>query len=433
MENPQTDRRHFLKTAGAAFTTSIFTGNIKGANDKLSGGFIGVGTMGSENLDVASRQPGVAVAAVCDVYQPSLERAVARAKRNGHDPKEVRDFREILADKSVDFVCISTPDHWHPYMAVEACKAGKDVYVEKPVCLAVNEGQAMIQAARKYNRVVQAGTWQRSGEHFQKACEIVRSGQLGQVTFCRSWMFQNSPKEGIGNPPDAALPADLDWELWLGPAPARPFNPNRFGVYPKQYSHFRWFWDYAGGQLTDSGVHMIDILQMALDEEMPKAISALGGKYWYTDNRETPDTMMVTWEYEGRLGTWEHRNNNSGSNEDRQMSVSFHGNKATLIVDRSRYRLLPERGSDLEPFEMKRVANPHPLHWVNFLDSVRTRNKPNSDIETCVRSSLTTAFGNAAYLSKLRLDWNEADMTIKQPEARKYLIREYRDPWKLEV
>jgi len=427
------NRREFLKTAGAAFTTSIFTGNIRGANDRLAGGFIGVGVMGSENLGVASRQPGVAIAAVCDVYQPNLERAMAIARRNGHQPKEVKDFREIIADKSIDFVCISTPDHWHPYMTVEACKAGKDVYVEKPVCQSINEGQAMIEAARKYNRVVQAGTWQRSGEHFQKACEIVRSGKLGQVTFGRTWIYSNEPKEGIGNPPDSKPPSDLDYELWLGPAPERPFNPNRFGVYPHAYSYFRWFWDYAGGQLTDSGVHMIDIFQMAFDEAMPKAITALGGKFWFTDDRETPDTLQVTYEYQGYLGSWEHRCNNTDGQTSRLMGVTFHGTNGTLYVDRNLFRLTPEKGSDLEPTEMKRVADPHPLHWVNFLECVRTRQRPNSDIEKCVRSSLTCVLGNASYRSKLRLDWDDNKMTVAQAAANQFLYRQYRKPWKLEV
>jgi predicted dehydrogenase len=433
MQNSQTGRRDFLKTAGAAFTTSIFTGKLKGANDRITGAFIGVGTMGRENLRVASQQPGVEIAAVCDVYQPNLERGGAVARRYEHKPKELKDFREIIADPSIDFVCISTPDHWHPYMTVEACKAGKDVYVEKPVCLSIEEGQKMVQAARKYDRVVQGGTWQRSGEHFQKACEIVRSGQLGQVTFCRASMYQNSPKNGIGNPPDATPPSDLDWELWLGPAPERLFNPNRFGVYQRNYSYFRWFWDYAGGQLTDSGIHMIDILQMAFDDQMPKAITALGGKYWYTDNRETPDTLLVTYEYQGFLGTWEHRNNNTEESRSRGMELSFHGNRGTLYVNRSRYRVQPEKKSDLEQSEMKRVTDPHPLHWVNFLECVRTRQKPNSEIENCFRSSAASVLGNVAYLSKMRLDWDEGRMTTVQREPRRYLRRKYRRPWKLEV
>ena len=195
-------RRDFLKAAGAAFTTSIFTGNVRGANDRLVGAVIGTGVMGRENLDVAASQPGVEIAAICDVFQPNLDLGAAVLAKKSKNAKKVRDFREILADRSIDFVNISTPDHWHAYMTIEACKAGKDVYVEKPICVAVDEGFKMVEAARKYNRVVQAGTWQRSGQHFQKACQIVNSGQLGKVAFARAWIYSNQPKQGIGNPPD---------------------------------------------------------------------------------------------------------------------------------------------------------------------------------------------------------------------------------------
>jgi predicted dehydrogenase len=389
--------------------------------------------MGMENLKAAMSQPGVEVAAVCDVYQPNLEKAAAVARRGNQQPRQVRDFREILADKSVDAVCISAPDHWHPYMTVEACKAGKDVYVEKPAGVAVEEGQKMVAAARKYNRVVQAGTWQRSGAHFQKACEIVRGGQLGRITFCRAWIYGSQRQQGIGRPPDAAPPAGLDWELWLGPAPARAFNPNRFGVYPDTYSYFRYFWDYAGGHLTDSGVHMLDILQMAFDEAMPRAITSLGGKYWLEDDAEVPDTQLVTYEYPGFLASWEHRQNNTEGQTSRLMGLTFHGTRGTLYVDRRGFRVTPEQGSDLEPAEMARAADPHPLHWANFLECVRTRRRPTSDIETCYRSSATCILGNLALQARMRLDWDDARQTTVQPEARPLLRRDYRAPWKLEV
>jgi predicted dehydrogenase len=419
-------RRSFL---GAA----LFAANAKGANDRISLGFVGAGVMGTENLRAAMRQSGVAVAAVCDVYQPHLERAGALARREGHQPKEVRDFRAILSDRSIDAICISTPDHWHPYITVEACKAGKDVYVEKPACIAINEGLAMVAAARKYNRVVQGGTWQRSGAHFQQACELVRNGTLGKIAFCRTWIYNNTPHQGIGNPPDSPPPAGLDWDLWLGPAPARAFNPNRFGVYPKAYSYFRYFWDYAGGHLTDSGIHMLDIVHMAFGDAMPQSVVALGGKYWQTDDTETPDTLQVTYEYPGYIASWEHRSNNTEGLTSRLMGITFHGNRGTLYVDRSLYRLTPEKGSDLEPAEMKRVTDPHPLHWANFLECVRTRRRPNSDIENCFRSSAACILGNLSMRAKMRLDWDEQNQTTRQPEARPYLEPRYRSPWELKV
>jgi hypothetical protein len=179
-------------------------------------------------------QPNLQVVALCDVYQPNLDEAMAKAGARGQNPRAVRDFREILADKSIDVVNISTPDHWHAYMTVEACKAGKDVYVEKSICVVVEEGRKMVEAARKYNRVVQAGTMQRSTVHFQEACDMVRRGELGKVTFVRTWNYGHSPAEGIGNPPDSDPPPGLDWNMWLGPAPMRPFNRKRFRRGPRR-------------------------------------------------------------------------------------------------------------------------------------------------------------------------------------------------------
>lgn len=401
------------------------------ANDKISVGFIGTGVMGAENMKAAMAIPAVQVTAVCDVYQPNLEQAAAQARRGGHQPKEFRDFREMLKDRSIDAVCISTPDHWHPYMAVEACKTGKDVYVEKPVCVAVNEGTVMVQAARKYNRIVQAGTWQRSAAHFQRAREIVQSGALGKVSFCRTWIYQNMAKEGIGAPVDSKPPAGLDWDLWLGPAAERPFNSNRFGVYPNKYSYFRYFWDYAGGHLTDSGVHMIDALQMIFDEAMPAGVTAMGGRYWVDDNSETPDTMQVAFQYPSFLGSWEHRCGNLGNFKSRQMGLQIHGDQATLYVDRAGLELTPEKGAAVAPESMTRQTPPHPAQWANFIECVHSRKRPNSEIETCFRSSASCILGNLAYRYETRLDWDDARKTIKQSHLRQHLDRPYRAPWKL--
>ncbi|MCI0365970.1 MAG: Gfo/Idh/MocA family oxidoreductase [Phycisphaerales bacterium] len=433
-------RRDFLKAAGAVFTTQIFTGNVKGANDRLSVAFIGMGRMGMSNMNVAMRQPGVEIAAVCDVYQPHLERAVAASARGPNKEPESRpparsvgDFRQILADKSIDAVCIATPDHWHAYMSVEACKAGKDVYVEKPICVSIDEGRKMVQAARKYNRVVQVGTQQRSGAHFQKAVEIVRSGGIGKVTFCRTWNYGNTQEEGIGNPPDMKPPAGLDWDMWLGPAPEREFNANRFGVDPKAFSHFRWFWDYAGGMMTDWGIHLLDIVQMAFDEACPTAITALGGKYYIKDNRDTPDTLQVTYEYPGFITTYENRLHNSQSMFNQGYGITFHGTKGTLFVDRSLYRLIPEKDSGLEPVEEKSSNNHNMAHWENFIACIKSREKPASDIEIGHKSTATAILGNVSLRSRLRVDWDPRAETTPQAPARKYLHREYRKPWKLEI
>jgi predicted dehydrogenase len=440
------DRRDFLKATGAALTTSIFTGNVRGANDRIRVAFIGMGRMGTESMENALQLANVEVPVLCDVYQPNLEKAVAISGR-GRDgtpdarsrAKGITDFRDVLRDKSIDAVNVSTPDHWHAYMTVEACKNGKDVYVEKPICVAIDEGRKMVQAARKYDRVVQVGTWQRSGTHFQKAVEIVTSGQLGKVTFVRTWNYGHQPKEGIGNPPDAQPPAGLDWNMWLGPAPERPFNKNRFGVDPKAYSHFRWFWDYAGGMMTDWGVHWLDIVQMAFKEEVPAEITALGGRLWLQDNSETPDTLEVTYRYpSGFVATYERRSNNSQSMFGKGGGILFCGNKGTLFVDRGGYKVVPEMigrppVAAMPEAEEKSSDSSNTNHWANFLDCVRTRQKPISDIETCQRSTTTCLLGNVAYRSRLRLDWDAQKWTTQQQEARKFLTREYRKPWKLVV
>ncbi len=425
-------RRHFVRTAGATLATSLFSGKIKGANDKVNLAFIGTGAMGTGNIAAAMKQEGVEIVAVCDVYQPNLKRGVDASSY--FEAKPVKDFREILADKSIDAVCISTPDHWHAYMTVEACKAGKDVYVEKPACTTVDEARIMVQAARKYKRVVQMGTMQRSGVHFQQATGLVRKGQLGKVTYCRGWNYMPLQPEGYGNPPDSAPPPTLDWDLWLGPAPLRPFNANRFGVAPRRFSTFRYFWDYAGGIMTDWGVHMLDIVQMGTGDVAPKSVTALGGRYFVQDNTETPDTLQVTYEYAGGfLAAYEYRACNAHPLFDRSYGTAFYGAQGTVFVDRSLYQVLPEKDSALEARTVKASNDSHAAHWANFIACVKSRQKPICDIEIGARSTVMCLLANVALRSGRKLDWDEAHWTTVQPEARALLTRAYRAPWKLEL
>jgi predicted dehydrogenase len=437
--SPARNRRDFLKSAGvAALTTNLFTGRVRGANERVSIAFIGVGTMGSGNLGYALTVPGFQPVAVCDVWQPYIERAQAQAKKQDVEVKGVRDFREIIADKSIDAVCISTPDHWHAYMSVEACKAGKDVYVEKPACVYVEEGRKMVEAARKYNRVVQAGTMQRSGGYFKKAAEIVKSGNLGEVTFCHAWQAGLTRQEGEGNPPDSDPPAGLDWDLWLGPAPKVPFNENRWGVSPKRWSTFRYFWDYAGGAMTDWGVHLIDPLHQCFDEAMPVAVSAMGSKFYVKDNLETPDTMLATFHYPKFIASYESRTCNPMPLLDHQgAGTAVHGTEGTLIVTRGGCWVTKNRNnSTATPVTLEKdreMAQMNVPHWRNFLECIKSREKPTSDIETCVRSTTVCLLANLSMRFKTRLDWNEKDWTVLQKDAREHLKSRYRKPWKLEV
>jgi predicted dehydrogenase len=321
---------------------------------------------------------------------------------------------------------------------VEACKAGKDVYVEKPACTHIEEGPKMVQAARKYNRVVQAGTMQRSGGYFKKAAEIVKSGVLGDITFCHTWQSSSTEKVGYGNLPDGNPPEGLDWDMWLGPAPKVPFNLNRWGVGPDRWSTFRYFWDYAGGAMTDWGVHLIDPLHQCLDEAMPASVSAQGSKFYVTDNLETPDTMLATFQYPKYLASYESRTCNPLPmfGNDRE-ATSIHGTEATLIVSRRQCVVIPA-GKDSKAqavtFERDReMGSMNVPHWRNFLDCIKSRQKPTSDIETCVRSTAVCQLANVSLRSKVRVDWDEKNWTVLQKEAQPYLKANYRKPWKLEV
>ncbi len=363
---------------------------------------------------------------------------MAAAAKGGFQPKAVKDFRDVIADRSIDAVCISTPDHWHAYMTVEACKAGKDVYVEKPACTYIEEGQKMVQAARKYNRVVQGGTMQRSGGYFKKAAELVASGIIGDVTFCHAFQSGLTKKTGWGNPADSAPPNDLDWEMWLGPAPKVPFNANRWGVKTTTFPTFRYFWDYGGGAMTDWGVHLIDPIHQCMGEGMPTAVTAMGEKFYVTDDTQTPDTMLATFLYPKFLSSYESRTcNPMPMFGDQGAATTIHGTDATIMVNRSGCWLIPagpRSGVTAQSWANdKAMREMNVPHWQNWLDCIRSRQKPISEIETCVRSSAVCQLANVSMRSKIRVDWDEANWTVKQDAAKPYIKAKYRAPWKLEV
>jgi predicted dehydrogenase len=430
------DRRDLLRGAVATLTTALFTGRVKGANDRISVAYIGVGAMGSSNLGYAEKLSDVEPVAVCDVYQPALEKAVAAAGKAGKTVKAVKDFREILEDKSIDAVCISTPDHWHAYMTVEACKRGKDVFVEKPASVYVDEGRQMVQAARKYNRVVQAGTMQRSGGYFKKAAEIAQSGLVGEVTFCHTWQSGSVSKERWGKPADEPVPEGLDWDMWLGPAPHVPFNRNRWGVGVARFPTFRYFWDYAGGAMTDWGVHLIDPVHQCYGEPMPVSVSAMGGKLFVDDNAETPDSMMATFRYPKFLLTYESRTANPMPMFGHGAATSIHGTEGTLVVNRGGCYVIPNEKSTIAALNLEEdptLSEMNVAHWKNFIECIRTRARPVSDIETCVRSSTPCILANLSMRHRTWLDWDEANWTVKQDHIKPFLRTKYREPWRLKV
>ncbi|HEV8132975.1 MAG TPA: Gfo/Idh/MocA family oxidoreductase [Acidobacteriota bacterium] len=440
------DRREFVKIGAAGLATAASLRHATGANDKIAVGVIGYGRQGVTNTRDFFKQPEVVIAAVCDVYEPHLNKAASDAKDKGHNPESYKDFRRVLDRKEIDAVIISSPDHWHALQAVMACDSGKDVYVEKPIATTIAEGRKMVDAARKNKRVVQVGTQQRSAEHFQKAAELVRSGAIGQVSEVRTWNLGNQFPDGMGYAADSDPPPDLDWDMWLGPAPKVPFNKNKFGVRPDGFSTFRWFWDYAGGMMTDWGVHWIDIVQWAMDVDGPDRIAAAGGKFGLKDNRDTPDTFEVIYQYPTWVLTYSNRELSgrgpiiSEATGLKGGGITFHGTKGTLFVDRQGFEVIPERrritreraGEALmEPMSMKGTER-HEQHVRNFIDCMKSRQNPISDIEIGHRSTSTCHLGNIAYRTRREIVWNVKEEKIESDkDANRYLDREYRKPWRL--
>jgi predicted dehydrogenase len=427
-------------SAAPVVQTTTSKRRVIGANDRVRVGVIGTGRQGTGDMRGHQRLEDVEIAAVCDVFATNLNKAgelAAGAARHA-------DFRKVLDDPSIDAVVIATPDHWHALITVMACQAGKDFYVEKPTSVAIAEGRAMVQAARKYQRIVQVGTQQRSQPHFQKAAELVRSGAIGDVTLVRCWNVGNAPPQGIGNPPDGAPPEGLDWDMWLGPAKKVPFNPNRFGVVPDAWSHFRWFWDYAGGMMTDWGVHLIDIVHLAMNVEAPLSVSTIGGKFHLTDNRETPDTIVATFQYPDFVMTYENRVCNSQPMNGRFYGIEFHGTTATRFVDRERFEVRPEPAPSNRPQDAVRpetkteaaaADGSFPSHQRNFIDCVKSRKAPICDIEIGHRSSSTAILGNMALRSGQTVVWDAKTerVTNANVKAQGLVARAYRAPWKLVV
>src|SRR5881396_651412 len=284
-------RRSFL----GAMTAAAWRRAL-GANDRVQVGFVGYGLIGAQHVYDFKNQRDVDLAALCDVYQPRLEEGLAAC---GPTAKGYRDFRRLLDDRDIQAVVVSTPDHWHALMTILACAAGKDVYVEKPLTHVVREGQWMVRAARHFQRVVQVGTQQRSGAHYKRCVELLRAGHIGDLRSARVAAYRNIGL-GFTRPVGQQPLSAQDWDLWLGPAPKVPFDPNRC-IY-----HFRWFWDYSGGQTTNLLAHDIDVVQWATGE-VPRAVSALGGRYSLRGLGETPDVFEALFQYPSFVATWSSR------------------------------------------------------------------------------------------------------------------------------
>jgi predicted dehydrogenase len=441
-------RRDFTKTTAlAGVSTALGAGRVLGANERVRLGFIGLGNRGDQVLDGFLPHKDAEVVAVCDIYQTYVDFAAQKA---GTNPKGYKDYREILDRKDIDAVVISTPDHWHALQTIHACEAGKDVYVEKPLSLCVVEGRKMVEAARKHNRVTQVGIHRRSSAFCKEAAEIVRRGEIGQVTVARAFHIQNEWPKGIGSPPNEEPPAGLDWDAWLGPAPKVPYNKNR------TFYRFRWFYDYSGGQLTNFGVHYLDMIHWALGQDAPLAVTAMGGKFVLADNREVPDTLEVLWTYPGNtLVTFSQFNATAPPASTRRTEIEFRGTKGTLYVFSNGYEVVPddiipneffartpldrslERSyrKGAKPMIQPRKGSgsaPTSAHARDFLDCVRSRQKCACDIEVGHRDTSAALIGNIAHKTRSYLEWDaRAERFTNHAAANKYLQYQYRSPYRL--
>jgi len=398
-------------------------------SDRVRIGVVGCGGISTADTNAFLAHPECEIAALCDVDDARIKTALERLQKLGRTrPDAVKDFRRVIDRKDIDLVLVCTPDHWHAIPTIEACKAGKDVYVEKPLGTTIAEGAAMRHAAREHRRVCQMGTQWRSGEHYREAVEMVRSGKLGRVRQVRCWAYLDWIRD-IGNPPDGPPPEGVDYDMWLGPAPQRPFNKNRF------HFNFRWFWDYAGGLMTDWGVHLINIALWAMGPEWPTSVVSSGGKYVLKDNSETPDTQITVYDFPSYTLIWEHQVQCGLGPDRREHGVMFTGEDATLIVDTRGWEVIAEpkkRGM----VEMKRQAPAteavRAAHARNLLDCMKSRQDPVENLDIGHHVSAVAQLGNVALRSRSRIEWDAAAGRVTNNEAANQLLhRSYRAPWKL--
>jgi predicted dehydrogenase len=440
-------RRHFLEGASlAALGLGVARPRETSAeekaaapSDRLRFGVIGCKGMGWADMRSALRTKGVECVALADVDQSVLdERATNVLEAGGRKPALYRDYRKLLEDRDIDAVIVGTPDHWHCLILVDALAAGKHVYVEKPLANSIEEARAMVAAARRAGKIVQVGQWQRSAPQYAQAARIVRSGALGNIRLVKTWAYQGWMKP-VPVQPDSAAPPGVDYDMWLGPAPKRPFNPNRF------HFTFRWFWDYAGGLMTDWGVHEIDVALWIMDAKAPRSVAASGGKLAYPDDAsETPDTLQAVFEYDGFNMLWEHATGIDGGNYGRNEGIAFIGNNGTLVVNRGGLALLPEttdaedgarryRMEAIPSYEPPRDVQALDLHTRNFVEAVRKNDASalTCGIETGSLAAVNAHMGNIAYKVGRKVHWDPAAGSFEgDAEANALIAPTYHNGWK---
>lgn len=454
---PGSTRRTFVGTVATTLTATTLSATsharVSGAGERVRFGLIGFGLIGRMHVRTLLGLPDAQLVAVSDAYEPRRD----ACRELVPDIARHADFRSMLDDASIDAVIVASPDHWHALHTMLACAAGKDVLVEKPLHLFVKEGDWMQQAAAKYDRVVQVGTQQRSGVHYQRAKELLLAGAIGDIV-CVQCDFVRNIRPGIGKPADSSPMPGFDWNMFLGPAPLRPFNQNR-GLY-----HFRWFWDTSGGQMTNLGHHSLDIVHWVFDLKTPHAVYSSGGRRFLDDNGETPDTQHAIIEYDQFPVIVQIREAAAGGPPDSSRSLVFIGTHGTMKLSRQGFEILPDRrmapenafasinGGEHPIGGPQPVAEPtgqlwcdarsdksgnaaelYALHARNFIDCVRSRATPASDLMSSHHVSTACHLANISLRAGRRVVWDDSSDSISgDAEATAMLERPYRAPWDAE-
>ena len=436
------NRRNFLQKSAlsaAGLGLSPLFGSAHGAifgqtapSNKVKVALIGCRSMGFSNLSNFLKYPEVECVALCDIDDEWLNKRAADVEKSTGKkvPHLYKDWRKVIDNKDIDAVIIGTPDHWHCLPTIYACQAGKDVYVEKPLSNTIEECNLMEKAARKYNRVVQVGQWQRSDPHWDEAANFLKAGNIGRIRTVKVWAYQDG-KPTLPVVADSPVPAGVDYDMWLGPAPKRPFNIYRF------HYNFRFFWDYAGGLMSDWGVHLLDYALEGMNADLPSRICSGGGKFAYPDDAmETPDTLMATYAYKDFNIIWDHACGINHGPFDKKEGLAFFGENGTLVLTRAGWEVLPviagkEARMEAVPFkkgEGKGLYN----HVGNFLSCIKSRELPHADIAIGARVAKMSHLANISCRLQREVRWDDTNSVfIGDNEATALSKAYYRAPWEL--
>jgi len=438
------NRRRFLQNSAAllaggtlfsSFTQKPFSifSNPVWPGEQLNVAAIGINGMGWSNLVTALKIPGINLVALCDVDKNVLDKRMGELAKLNVDATKVKtygDYRKLLEQKDIDIVIIGTPDHWHTLIMIHAAEAGKHVYVEKPVGNSIEECRLMVAAQKRYNKIVQAGQWQRSQQHFRDAVDFIKTGQLGNIRTVKVWCYQGWMKPAP-KVPDSSPPAGVDYTMWLGPAQKRNFNASRF------HFNFRWFWDYAGGLMTDWGVHLMDYAVYGMNADVPKSVSALGGNFAYPDfSQETPDTMGALYEFDKFNLIWDHAMGIDNGLYNKDHGIAFIGNNGTLELDRGGWEVFEEGGSKAKvKVERKKPTDNGLLkHWENFVAAIKSGKQEdlNCPVSTGAHIATVCQLGNIAFRSQKKIFWDKEKMQLTDKRLNKeYLFAKYHNGYTL--